>query len=213
MFDVIYDIHHSVGHTGTSTMRPESKKKYANVTKPLLKLFCNYSDEFQLKKKNLPNHGLVVKPIRSSEFNSRWQMDLIDLRTIKDGKFEWIMNCQDHYTKFCMLEALEKKTAINVARTLYKLFGLFGVPKILQSDNGKEFRNSLVSNLNSIWPGIKLVHGRARYPASQGSVERSNADVQDLLGTWMRINKSTSWSTALPYIMYQKNRKHHRGKK
>ena len=140
-------------------------------------------------------------------------MDLIDLRTIADKKYNWIMNVQDHYTKFCMLEALEQKTAINVARVLYKLFGQYGVPRILQSDNGREFRNKIVYNLNILWPGIQIVHGRARNPQAQGSVERSNGDVQDILGSWMRINKSSSWATALPFIMYQKNRKYHRGKK
>lgn len=88
----------------------------------------------------------------SKEFNDRWQVDLINFRSINDGsyKYNWIMNVQDHHTKFCMLEALTEKSGVNVAKVLYKLFGIFGSPKILQSDNGKEFRNQIITALKSI---------------------------------------------------------------
>ena len=45
-------------------------------------------------------------------------------------------------------------------------------------DNGREFRNSVINSLKTIWPGIKIIHGRSRRPQSQGSVERANGDVK-----------------------------------
>ncbi|KAK4880969.1 hypothetical protein RN001_004288 [Aquatica leii] len=39
----------------------------------------------------------------------------------------------------------------------------------------------IVSN----WPDCKIVHGRPRHPESQGSVERSNQDVENMLRSWM----------------------------
>ena len=106
---------------------------------------------------------------------------------------------------------MKKKTAIEVAKALYELFGLFGSPKILQSDNGKEFRNGVVSALKLLAPNLKIVHGRARHPQAQGSVERANGDVQDILGSWMREYRSTAWATALPLVNSIKNRKYNRG--
>jgi hypothetical protein len=50
-------------------------------------------------------------------------------------------------------------------------FPIFGVSMILQSDNEREFKNQVIGALATMWPGIKLVHGRARHPQSQGSVE------------------------------------------
>ena len=70
----------------------------------------------------------------------------------------------------------------------------FGVPSILQSDNGREFRNMVVQALTAMWPDMKFVHGRARHPQSQGSTERANADVKKMLATWMRDNNSLKWS-------------------
>ena len=80
---------------------------------------------------------------------------------------------------------------------------------ILQSDNGKEFRNKLVSDLTKLWPNLKIIHGRPRHPQSQGSIERANGDIQNILGSWIRTNNSTAWASALPYVQFIKNSKIH----
>ena len=55
-----------------------------------------------------------------------------------------------------------------------------------------------------------IVHGRPRHPQSQGSVERANADVKEMLATWLSENNSTQWSEGLRFIQFQKNRSYHR---
>ena len=55
-----------------------------------------------------------------------------------------------------------------------------------------------------------IVHGRPRHPQSQGSVERVNADVKEMLATWLSENNSTQWSEGLRFIQFQKNRSYHR---
>ena len=77
---------------------------------------------------------------------------------------------------------------------------------ILQSDNGNEFRNELVSALKVLWPGLNMVHGRTRRPQTQGSVERSNGDFQTALSCWMRDFESDNWVMGLPLIEHNKNR-------
>jgi hypothetical protein len=59
----------------------EANKKYANVSIEALELFKGLCEECQLKKCKLASKGLVVKPIVSKEFNSRCQMDLIDMQS------------------------------------------------------------------------------------------------------------------------------------
>jgi hypothetical protein len=95
------------------------------------------------------------------------------------------------------LQALKSKSVAEVAWHLLEIFLTFGAPSILQSDNGKEFRASVVEELKTMWPDLKIVHGRARHPESQGSVERSNGEVKKLLGTWIRENKSMKWSIGI----------------
>ena len=55
-----------------------------------------------------------------------------------------------------------------------------------------------------------IVHGRPRHPQSQGSVERANVDVKEMLATWLSENNSTQWSEGLRFIKFQKNRSYHR---
>ncbi|CAF1101659.1 unnamed protein product, partial [Brachionus calyciflorus] len=92
---------------------------------------------------------------------------------------------QDHFTKFIALRPLKNKSAFDVAGGLIDILTIFGVPVILQSDNGREFRNQVIVPLKQIWPDMSFVHGRARHPQSQGSVERANADIKKMIATWM----------------------------
>ena len=82
------------------------------------------------------------------------------------------------------------QTAEEMAYQLMDIFCMFGVPFILQSDNGHEFANKIIQNLADMCPGMKLVHGKPRHSQSQGSVERSNQDVRDMLVAWMSNNNT-----------------------
>ena len=74
----------------------------------------------------------------------------------------------------------------------------------MQSDNGREFVNSVIIELSTLWPDLKLVTGRPRHPQSQGAVERLNGVVQEKLTIWMRENKSTKWRVGLKFVQWQK---------
>ena len=81
-------------------------------------------------------------------------MDLIDFQTSPDGEFKWLLVYQDHFTKFVTLRSLMSKSAIEVAADLLDIFTIIGVPAILESDNGKEFRNQVVRSLKAMWPDM-----------------------------------------------------------
>ena len=48
------------------------------------------------------------------------------------------------------------KNAAEVAWHLMENFLKFGAPTILQSDNGREFRATVVEELKQMWPDLKL---------------------------------------------------------
>ena len=98
--------------------------------------------------------------------------------------------------------------AVLVAAELYKIFSIQGPPMILQSDNGSEFVNELMKILAESY-GIQLVHGRARHPQSQGSVERSNADISKIVYAWMKEKNSKYWSVGMDEMQFQKNARYH----
>ena len=118
------------------------------------------------------------------DMNSRVQLDLIDMQSQADGEFKWILVYQDHLIKFVQLRATKSKRVAEVAYHLLDIFRIFGVPAILQSDNGCEFANSIITELAAMWNGLKIVHVKPRYSQSQGSVERANRDTEDIF-SWM----------------------------
>jgi len=115
------------------------------------------------------------------------------------------MNYQDHKTKFTILRPLKSKTADEVAYQLMDIFCMFGAPFILQSNNGREFANKVIQNLADTWPGMKLVHEKPRHSQSQGSVERSNQHVPDMLVACMSDTTKT-WSEGLRFVQSKKTR-------
>jgi hypothetical protein len=83
---------------------------------------------------------------------------------------------------------------------------VFGAPHILQSDNGHKFTVSIITELKELWPELIIVHGKPRQLQSQGSVERSNGDIHDMLKSWMRdVNNTTNWATGIKFAEFQKN--------
>jgi hypothetical protein len=94
----------------------------------------------------------------SNPFTLHEFSDLIDMQSEPDGYYRFIMNYQDHLTKFTILRPLKIKTAEEVAYQLMDILCIFGAPFILQSENGREFSNKVIENLADMRPGMKLVH-------------------------------------------------------
>lgn len=127
------------------------------------------------------------------------------MRHRPDGPYHWIGHFMDHWSKIHVLFSLMEKTAMEVALNLSsKVFSYFGPPKILQSDNGREFVNGIVKKLVEDWPGeITIINGRPRHPQSQGLVERGNAKVEEMLASRFHLQKASQcypWTSWLPEI-------------
>ena len=145
LYDAVKTAHQSTGHGGRTVTLKELNEKFANISQEIVSLFIEGCDSCQMKR-NKTRKGLVVRPITSHTFNSRCQVDLIDLQTRPDGCYEFIFVYQDHLTKFVRLRPLKTKTAKEVAYNLIDVFTDLGSPCILQSDNGREFANQVSTN-------------------------------------------------------------------
>ncbi|KAL0808279.1 hypothetical protein ABMA28_012774 [Loxostege sticticalis] len=207
-YDTLLETHLATGHGGRDKMIHALKDKKI-VPQFAIKIFASLCKTC-MTKKSFPKSGIVIRPLVTNDFNKRGQMDLIDLQSAPDGDFKWILNYQDHLTKFCFLRPLKSKHAHQVALELLKIFLEVGCPQILQSDNGREFTAAVIKELLSLWPTCKILNGRPRHPQSQGSVERCNQDVENMLRAWMKDNSSTNWSVGCYFVQFQKNTSLHR---
>ncbi|CAC5426746.1 unnamed protein product [Mytilus coruscus] len=123
---------------------------------------------------DLPKTQITRKPIPATYSNSRWQMDLKKMPPCKG--YNYICNIVDCYSRFAFGGHLKQKTAKEVSELLLKFIYIFGPPRILQTDNGKEFNNA---DLCAVMDEFKTrkINGRPYHPQSQGRVERSNKTV------------------------------------
>uniref|UniRef100_A0A2A4K8V1 Integrase catalytic domain-containing protein n=1 Tax=Heliothis virescens TaxID=7102 RepID=A0A2A4K8V1_HELVI len=205
-YQKILDVHIATGHGRRDKIVHALKNKYV-VPIFAISIFLNMCRTC-LSKKSFPKTG-IVKPLISDDFNRRGQIDLIDLQTTPDQEFKWLLQYQDHLTKFCFLRPLKSKEAKEVAIEILKIFLEVGCPHILQSDNGRKFTASVIKEIGTLWPACKIVNGGPRHPQSQESIECSNQDVKKLIHTWMTDNKSTNWSFGCYFVQFQKNSSHH----
>ena len=91
------------------------------------------------------------------------------------------------FTKFVRMHALKTKTAEEVTEVLMDIFWDMGAPTILQSDNGREFKNVILLNyLNRYWSSSKLYMG--------------NLEILKLKARW-RVQTKTSRGTSRLYSM------------
>ena len=69
----------------------------------------------------------------------------------------------DHLTRFTVLTPIPSKSAVTVAQAIIdRIIGIFGSPEMLHSDQGPEFQNSVVDQLQHTWaallPFIRLAY-------------------------------------------------------
>lgn len=164
-------------------------KTFLNTTRKKNKVTFKFCELCQ-RKGSTVKKGLVVKPIYSSEMNTRSLIDFFGMQAHPNGNYTFICVFQNHFTTFVILKPLRHKSTGAAANVLLDLFTLFGAPTILQSDNWREFVNKIKSEHCSLWKNLKTVHGKPRHSQSQGSVEWGNQDVKNMLATSLQDNKT-----------------------
>lgn len=204
-FKVIGEAHANISHGGRDKTIFELNKQYSWIPRFAVELYLKQCLSCQTRKP-LKQH-VISKPIISLGVLSRLQIDLIDMRTRPDVlspdiTYNWILNCIDHFSKFTWAYALKNKSAADVALKLRELFFIFGPPRLLHSDNGREFVATVIYELKELFPGMVFIRGRPRHPQSQGCIERANGVLCDALGKWMSIHNSSHWSDGLLPVVY-----------
>ena len=217
IFDIILLAHERSGHSGIKKTYEMANKEAKNIKMVHIRTFvnsCPYCIDTKRKRKMKPT---VKYPIVSKDFGTRGQIDLIYLGSdYGQSSCQYIMNYQDNMTKFCWLKGLPDKSVNSMITAVTEVFGIIGAPKILQSDNGGEFRSRAFKNyFSTFWPDTQLIHSQPYNPKSQGSVERSNQEIKKILFSVMRMARNNDGkydlsSHILPHVQYQKNIRTHR---
>jgi len=190
------------GHTITLNNIRQNGLYWAKMTSDVHDFIASCPDCIETRREIPIKERKVIIAKKPLE---RIQGDLISLtdEQIKacGNRFKFILSCVDHFSKYKWIYPLEDKAAFTILQCLEGVFASFGNPTIFQTDNGKEFKNKLISaymNKNK----IKFIQGSVRHPQSQGLVERHNRELKDYLekafrNFQMNNDKNTEWKLHL----------------
>lgn len=73
----------------------------------------------------------ILKLIVSRRSIQRIQIDFVDFRTKAGGKYKWLLQIKDHFSRFVWLQALKQKEAVQVAERMAIWYGESRYPIIL----------------------------------------------------------------------------------
>lgn len=109
----------------------------------------------------------------------------------------------DVCTRFVFLKAIPDKRSTTVAQTLFETFCTIGFPRILQSDNGPEFANRIISIMTSEL-GVQHRLLTPYHPRGNGVAERHVKIAVDILRK-EHAQKQDSWDLHVPMAQLAMN--------
>jgi transposase InsO family protein len=109
-----------------------------------------------------------------------WSYDFMSLRTAKGTKLR-VLNVIDEYTRVCVGFHVGYSIGAESVRTqLARLFAEHGVPRMIRSDNGREFiATGLLEWLRG--QGVNPIQVAKASPQQNGFIERFNGSMRDEL--------------------------------
>jgi hypothetical protein len=138
-----------------------------------------------------------ARPVHATYPWEHLALDLMELPTSATGS-NYALVCVCVFTKFTLCGALANKSASSCAEQLWQWISVFGVPKIIQSDNGSEFVNSTMKALTDL---IGVSHNlTAPYnPRANGAAERAVQTCKQTLKK-LAAGNIRHWDRYLPAV-------------
>ena len=138
-------------------------------------------------------------PSRSPLASMPWvavQIDLTGPLTKTSTGHVFILVLVDVFTSFVVLKPLVDKTPASVAAALWEAFSVLGFPKVVHSDQGKEFINSTFTSLKGL-TGFSRKFSAPYSPMSKGKVERMNFSAKNVIFKLAELSH-LEWDALLP---------------
>ena len=109
------------------------------------------------------------KSIIFDEPKDRYVIDITELPTNFDNisNNKYLLNIIEHFSKLCKSYALKNKKSDIILNCLKDFIELYGMPKSIGTDNGREFKNIILKNY-MYDNNIKYITGLAYKPHLQG---------------------------------------------
>lgn len=147
-----------------------------------IKTWCEQCERCCLRK--TPTAGLRA-PLVSIHTRAPMELMCIDFLTLEKSKggIENVLVVTDHFSRFAQAYPTKDQKACTVAKVLWRnVFCRYGFPAKLHADQGRNFESAVVKELCKI-TGITKTHTSPYHPQGNGTTERFNRTLMDMLGT------------------------------
>lgn len=130
-------------------------------------------------------------------------VDLVEYKSASEGN-RYILSVIDHFTRFVILIAIKNKEATTIVRNLMdRVFSIFGPPETLHSDQGTEFENQLVKELQNVF-GYSKTRTAAYRPQGNSVLERVHSTLHSMLAMYSNL-ACDNWAELLPFVQLAHN--------
>jgi len=159
------------------------------------------------QRKSIPKivHKEPIYPIEiPTEPFHRIHMDILGPLPETAEGFKYILSITDAFSKWLIAVPMINQTAISVSQAFVdNLITKFGCPKVVITDNGRQFISKIFEDLSKIY-GFKHKKTTTYHPQSNGAVERMNRVIADMMYNYVNI-KGTDWASHLQHISFAYN--------
>ena len=203
---VVADEFHRTKGSGARKIVCSLKENFVGLSKNRVQDILN-KDKLHYRRNARFLNKAILKPIRARDVQVRHQVDLMDLGKrgsveFKGIVYRYVLSVMDVFSRYIWLRPLARKTSKAVAAELKAIYMENGLPIVLQSDQGSEFKGAVKGLCRKL--KVKMVHSRPYHPQSQGKIERSHRALRSKIEyDFLKMGKKgLNWAKALPE--YQK---------
>ena len=128
-------------------------------------------------------------------------MDFQGPYNMSKSKNRYILILTDYFTKWPLAYATKDMTAQTVAKIItQKVIPMFGTPKIIHTDQGRQFESNLLKELFKLL-NIKHTRTSPYHPESDGQAERTFKTIRERLSKSITSN-SVDWDEYLDQMLF-----------
>ena len=188
--------------TGAAKLVSSLKQNFAGLSRIKVQKIRNTDKQHYKRNAKFCNKARL-KPIRARDVQMRHQIDLMDMGRKGAIKFNgvsyrYVLSVMDVFSRFVWLHPVSVKSSKNIADELRILYLEHGPPRVIQCDQGGEFKGAVKELCRQL--EIKIICSRPYHPQSQGKVERSHRALRSKMEyDFIQMGaKGVNWAESLP---------------
>ncbi|CDH60654.1 hypothetical protein RO3G_15169 [Lichtheimia corymbifera JMRC:FSU:9682] len=173
--------HMTIGHAGAEHIVRYLRREgiyWTNLPQDAVEMVKKCPD---CQKYNITRKGYhPLRPIYAYIPGDHWAIDLASFNKTSTKGNNFLLVMVDVCTRFCILRALPNKHSDTIVEALVQVFCDFGIPRVLQSDNGREFKNTIMKKLVESL-GVHHRFTTPYHPRANGIAERWVQSATDVI--------------------------------